>query len=464
MQISKQNYRIAPDTLAWLGALMLLGIVVRVMLLLAYEPQQFPDTGTYLQAARDLVSGDFSMGLARRTPGYPLLIVLVGEAPRALMLAQMLIGLTTAVALFGITRSLTSSNALAFAVGASYHLNLQQLFTEATLITESLSSFSIAAVMWAFLLAMRRLHEGRGGPAMLVAVSLLSAFALMVRPQFLFLPLLLPALAMYALTGWARPTWRSVGAAAWLALPAIAVILAWCAVVQAKVGPFAMSTQSGFGLVNHVTDYIEMAPDRYAVARDVLVKTRDARIQEVGHSRNTIWYAWPDIQRVTGWTLPEASRQLQRMCTEMIVAQPARYALSVASAWVDFWTVPNFWRTEAIHPAGLATVLQRVWWGEHLLLRLGNLAFVLMVVAVLVSGAARRRLQWDVGMTAMAATVLASSLIQALADQGASSRYHLPTQPIVVLMLALAWSRARGARSVTHSVPVSTRPTPTKAA
>lgn len=432
----------------WWTGLILLGILLRVALLASYPVQSFPDTGTYFQAASDLVSGDFSVGQGRRTPGYPLLIALVGMSPQALGLAQMIIGLMTSAALFSITRMLTARSDLAFLVGASYSINLQQLFTEATLVTESLSTFSVVIVIWAFIVAMRRLRNGQVAAVSLGGISVLAAFALLVRPQFLFLPLLLPALAMFALSGWACPTARGVRAAAWLAMPAIALVTVWCTVVHVKVGPFALSTQSGFGMVNHVTDYIEKAPDRYATVRDILVKTRAERISEVGHSRNTIWYAWPEIQRATGWTLPEASRELQHMCTAMFIAQPGRYAISVGSAWVDFWTVPILWRLEAVRPPTLLPALQAVWWAEHLLLRLGNLTFVVTVLAVLLSPTVRRRLRWDVAMTLIATTVLASSLIQALADQGASSRYHLPTQQLVVLILVVAWARMRQLSSV----------------
>lgn len=436
-----------PHPWPWAIALAVACIALRLVLLQGYGPMSYPDTGTYMQAAADLLSGDYSTGQARRPPGYPLLIALVGPSPAALVYAQMALGVATSLLLFAITLRLTQRPGLAFGIGLAHSLNLQQLFQEATLLTETLSAFATIATLALFVFVLRPLKHGRSGKALvaaLAALGVLAAFALLVRPQFVFLVGLLPALVLLAVSGWRWPSARSAGLAFAVAAPAVAVVLAWCALVNVKVGHFTLSTQSGFGMVNHVIDYIELAPDRYAPVREVLLKTREARVAEAGHSRNTIWYAWPEIQRVTGWSLPEASRQLQRMCQEMFIAYPGRYAVSVASAWVDFWTVPIFWEPEKIQPPVMAGVLDGIWWVEHKLLRLANLAFVLLVGAAALLPQVRRALRWDLAMTAMAATILLSSLIQALADQGASSRYALPTQSVAVLMLFVALARWRG--------------------
>jgi hypothetical protein len=52
--------------------------------------QSYPDTGNVHRGARDLISGEFTVGMGRRTPGYPLFIAALGEAPRKLVFAQML--------------------------------------------------------------------------------------------------------------------------------------------------------------------------------------------------------------------------------------------------------------------------------------------------------------------------------------------------------------------------------------
>ncbi len=434
-----------------MAAVLLVALATRLPLLLGYAPTTAPDTGTYLQAAQDLLSGDFSAGQGRRTPGYPLVVAALGGQAMVIFAVQALSGVVMCVMLTWLTWSMTGSRAWAAAAGLAHAFNLQQLFQEAMLLTETVSAFSVTAALVLLVATCTRLKRGELPVAALMGLGVLSAYALLVRPQFLCLLIVAPAAVIYAASGWRWPKARALGAGALVLVPAVALVLAWCAVQQAKTGYFTLSTQSGFGMVNHPIDYIELAPDEYATVREVLVRVRDQRIAEEGHSRNTIWYAWPDIQKATGWTLPEASRQLQAMCRKMFIAYPGRYARSVFSAWVDFWTVPFFWKPEQIGSAGLRATLEGVWWVEHKLLRAANLAFVLLVAAVVVWPALRRRVRWDIGLSTIAATVLMSSLIQALADQGASSRYHLPTQSLVVLVLLVAAARWRQRRAdITH--------------
>ena len=417
------------------------------MLLLAGDaPLTYPDTDSYVQAARDLISGDHSASQGRRTPGYPLVIALAGGSQPTIVLLQEIAGVLTSLLLYAITLAATRRPVLAFAVGLSHSLNLQQLYLEDILLSESLSAFSVAAALAALVAAAARLGSGRSATLLLLLTGVLGAYALMVRAQFIFLLGSLPLLAAFAVSGW-RPNRSGLvsaaRAAAWVAVPMLVAIVAWSALVQAKVGPFTVSTQSGFGLVNHVHDQLEYAPQEFAVVRDILIRTRDARIKVVGNGFNTVWYGWPEVQRATGWTLPQASQQFKRMSVAIIQRRPWQYLGTVTSAWLAYWTVPNLWEPERITPVALGRALEGVWWLEHKLLRLANLAFVGLVAAVVVLPQLRRRLHWDLILTALAATVLLSSLLQAAADHGSNSRYGMPTQPLVLVVLVVAAARLR---------------------
>ena len=431
----------------WLCALLACGALIRLLLLTDYAPLSAPDTQTYFSAARDLLSGDFTISQGRRTPGYPLFVAAMGESPSAIVIAQMAGGLLVSLLLFGLAVAMTGSAVLAFAVGLSYHLNLQQIFVEAALITEALSTLGVVAVVSILLPAMRRARAQHKQPLVALGLGLLVGSVVLLRPQFIFLPLLVPALLLLAAMLGRPQTWRpkatALGHAGLVAGAAATLLVGWSLVVWTKVGHFTMSTQAGFGLVNHSVRFVEYAPDRYATLREILLKHRQERIAASGHSGNTIWYAWPEIRERTGLSLPDASRELQRMSVELILAHPGRYAVSVAEAWVSFWTVPIIWNAENLRPVWRSTLLPAVWAVEHKLLRLANLAFVLLVAAAAASSSVRRRLAWDMELSAVSAVILASSLVQALADQGAGSRYLITTQSLVLLVLFVAAQRAR---------------------
>lgn len=427
----------------WLLILILAGALLRVGLWACYEPATYPDTGSYLSAAKDLLAGDFSRSEGRRTPGYPLLIALVGEAPQNIFVAQMAAGVLISVLLFYVALLMTGRPGFAFLSGMTYHLNLQQLFLESGLMSETASTLSVVAVVAAMMNAFRRLREGRRAAGMLLLLGVLAGAAILTRPQYVFLPLLLPLLVAYASSGVRVLSAAAIKSGSLAALPALLLVLGWCALLYVKVGFFTLSTQSGFGLANHSIAFMELAPDRYAVIRDILLKNREEMLATVGHYRNTIWHAWPEIRQVTGMSLPEAAREVQKMSLEMFAHHPVRYGVSVARAWVDFWTVPIFWNLDRLTPGWVGSSLAAVWWVEHKLLRIANLAFVMLVFLVLVSRRVRLRVNWDLDLTAISALILLSSVIQALADQGASSRYAVTIQALVVLVLMVAWLRFR---------------------
>jgi hypothetical protein len=151
----------------------------------------------------------------------------------------------------------------------------------------------------------------------------------------------------------------------------------------------------------------------------------------------------PEIRHVTGLSLPEVSRQMQKMSLEMFARHPVLYGVSAAHAWIDFWTVPFFGKLDQLTPGWLASPLAAAWRVEFWLLRIANLAFVMLVFLVLISRRVRQRVRWDLDMTAISALILLSSVIQALADQGASSRNAVTIQALVVLVVMVAWLRFR---------------------
>lgn len=431
------------STQRWLLLLIVAGALLRIGLWATYAPIEYPDTGSYRAAAQDLLEGNLSRSEGRRTPGYPLVVAIAGTTPNAVWLMQMLGGMAISVLLFYIALQLTRRPGFAFAVGMTYNLNLAQLFFEATLLSESVTTLSVVAVVAVLVAALRRLREERRATGMLLLLGFLSGFAILVRAQFVFLPLLLPALVAYASL---RPRFRprfALGNSILTIAPAAIMVLVWCAAVYVKTGYFTLSTQSGLGFSNASIGFTEYAPDRYAAIRDILVKHRDARRARGDPDYNTMWEALPEIEEKTGMSLPEVSRAIQRMSLELFVAHPVKYARNVAESWISFWLAPNPWKPDRLSPGWLARPLVAIWWVEHKALRLVNALFVLLVAAVALSRRMRERTRWDLELTSVSAIILASSVIQALPEYGASARYGVTVQALTVLVVMVAALRFR---------------------
>ena len=417
-----------------LAILLLAGIALRVGLWLAYEPVAYPDTPSYMRLAAEIRSGDFSNYDGRRPPGYAAVLALAGDSSHAAWALQMVAGLVISILMFVIGVSLTGRPAWGLAFGMAYNLNLAQLFFEATLLAETIGTLFITAVVAGLLRARHGMHEGRGVSWLLVGVGVLAGAAIMTKPQFIFLPALGGVLVAIA----GRWHWRrAVRHAALIAVPGVVMVLAWSSFNYARVGYFALSTQAGIGLMNQSLAFVELAPDRYRTVRDIYVKYRDAKVARSGlHTAN--WDAVPELLATTGLSLPELSRELTSLSVHLFVNHPIRYGIGVTRAWIDFWMVPNYWRPERLSPPWLAAPLALVWRVEHVVLRALNAAFLVLCGLALVSGRVRGRANFDWRLASIAAVVLATSVVQALAEYGENARYAVSVQPLVVVAVAVA--------------------------
>ena len=352
-------------------------------------------------------------------------------------------GLATSVLLFQLALLCTARPWFGFVTGMSLQPQPSAALSRIRDPFRKHSTLTVVAVVVATVSTCRRIREGRPYLPMLLTAGLLSGAAILVRPQFIFLLVLLPMAIGIASWKPGIAHRRVLADAALAAAPPLIVIFAWSSFVFGKTGFFALSTQSGLGLVNHSVAFVELAPERYATTRDILLRYREIKLAEQGHYGNTGWLALPEIRRVTGMSLPETSRELQRMSVELFIAHPIRYARTVVSSWIDFWAVPIVWEPERISPSALAPPLQAVWWVEHKLLRLANLVFFVLVCSVLLSRRARNLMRWDLDMTIVSALILFSSVLQALADYGAGSRYAVTVQTLVIAVVTTTWLRTR---------------------
>lgn len=422
----------------WVALLLLLGLTVRIGLWFIAEPQEFPDTGTYVAVAKQLLDGEFSDYEGRRTPGYPLLLILAGFSPNVVWMIQMLAGLVISACLFYVAYEVTGRASFAFLAGMTYNLNLGQLFLEASLIPETETTFFVASTAALLALIYKRFRDNGPVAYILVVASILAGSAAMARPQFVFLPLVLGIAAGYGSLMISRSSRGVASIRTGLAMmPGILMILAWSWFNYSHVGHFTMSTQTGIGLTEHTIAFAELAPERYGILREVLVKYRDLHIAQTGRHTAT-WDAIPELKKVTGLRLPELNKELLKMSVTLILEHPLRYANLVADAWVSFWLVSNPKGLKEVNPVVLAELLAWIWSVEHLLLRIINAIFLIFVGIAICSSRFRHWTKWGFVLTTISAIALASSILQALVLGVDNTRYAVTVQALIVLVVITA--------------------------
>jgi hypothetical protein len=301
------------------------------------------DSPQYMEVARDL--RDFRIDdIHDRAPGYPALLALTGssDAPtRSLFYVSLLlhVGSVWLLALALHASGASSRPLTAFGI----LLTLPPYVEPAGYVmTENLAQFTLAAgltglVMW---FAHRR-HIWLAG------ASLAFAAAGLIRPTYQLLAICIGG-AMVVLSFSLPSIGRRLGlvyrdvltGAAVLALGSIVVLGGLCWRNQVAFGYFGVAPTFGLHLSTKTMSFVERLPDEYAVAREVLVRERDALLTRPGGTHDgtqTIWHAREELSRALGLGTPELSAYLVKMNLRLIAQAPLEYLDEVGRAYAAYW-------------------------------------------------------------------------------------------------------------------------------
>lgn len=413
----------------YLFILILAGVLVRAFIWLLYEPIIYPDSGSYENLARQIQQGDLRLYDGTRTPAYPLLMLATGVNYKLIWFIQSILGIAISVMLFRIALNHTHNNLLSIIIGLSYTLSLNQVYFEAIILTETLVTFLIILSLF---LAQKHLH-GNNSIILLVLIGIISSLAGLTRPLFIFLaPLYLIVLIP------PEPLWRKIKYAVIFIIPFIVIIFGWCLFNKLKLDYFGPTTLTGYNLTQHSGAFMELAPDEYSQIRDIYLKFRQERIAESGTHSMTIWRAAPEIQKATGLSFSELSKQLAKMSLTMFIHHPVLYSQGVFKAWVRFWSSPNYWKRDKLHPQRLAGLMIAIWWAERVVLLAINFLFLVIVLYFLYQNLFRKHVSNSVLDLLIIAIVISASIIQALTEYGENGRYSIPVQPLIIYIALIS--------------------------
>ena len=424
-----------------LAAVLLASIAVRACVALASPVQATPDSPGYVALADSLRHRTLAGDPGERTPVYPLFLALLHLHLPAIRLAQMAIGVCVTAALFWLGWRTTRSTRAAIVLSAGYGCSLTAALHENAILTEALATALLVALacLLALLLDPAAQHVGRSITALALAASVCAGLIALTRPLYAFLPaVLVLALVFRRPVGVSRHR-VAIGICA-IFVPAMALIGGWSAVNAARFGSFSPTVLTGYSLSNHSGGFIEYAPERDAVLRDIYLHYRAETIHETGSHVTTIWAARPELLARTGLSNATLSRAFISLSLRLFLHHPLRYARSVAGAWARFWNAPGEWHWHGARDPRIGTAVGVLWAAE----RAGFIAFNVLFLALTIGGVVSRgfRTRWRPPplIVTLTAIVWETAIVQALLENGSNTRFGVPTEPLVVYVVIASLS------------------------
>ncbi len=170
--------------LAWLAGSLAVAIVIRLALWLTYSAVPYNDTPSYRRLAESILEG-LTRYDGTRTPGYPAFLALVGPDER-IWVVQMALGVLVGLILFYLGWRLSGRSWFGALLSLIHSINLGQLFFEANLMTETLTTFYLAAAFAGVYILLQQ--ETRPHWALSATTGVVVSLALLTRPLFVYLP------------------------------------------------------------------------------------------------------------------------------------------------------------------------------------------------------------------------------------------------------------------------------------
>jgi hypothetical protein len=414
----------------WLFVVLVVAVFVRLGLWSVYPLTQNNDSPTYIQLGKSLLKSGFANYSATRPPGYPAFLALAGEWT---YFAQLCLGLLATLLFFYIGWKLSHRAWFAGLAALLHTLNIGQLFFEATLLTETLTTFLVTLTLAGGLFVWQQ-EDMRWRLAGVLIAGLSAALAGITRPLFVFLPFLL---ALFLLLIESKFTRR------WLlalvsVLPALLIFGGWLNFVDNHYKILSFDTIGGYRWLNHTGEYFEYVPDQYADLRSTYIYYRDQKITETGTQTNAAWDALPEMQEASGLGYFGLSRLLTDISMDLIRTHPDLYLKNVLSGWWMFWWAAVYWSTQALKTPWLGPWLDMLIAIERGMLILGNFLFLAASVLAVFWKKIRERLGMNPFLWLGVASIWSASIFQTLLDHGDNPRYLVPLQSLVVL-ISLYW-------------------------
>jgi glycerol uptake facilitator-like aquaporin len=384
----------------------------------------------YIRAAQDILRFNFH-ALGDRVPLYPLLVALCGLHPLRIWFAQSILGITAGLMIFDMAFRRTHHGLYSLLVGLACSLTPEVLVYESSVMTEALTTFLLVTSLW----LMTR-YDGDWENNIRYPLGLGSTVALagLTRPLMICL---VPVYYCFLVPLWppAKILQReTLKRTLFFALPVIVFIFGWCGFNYFNNGLFSPSTYVGEHLMAQVNPYVDLAPERFAVLRDAWLQSR----WQTKGTPNGVAYpiyadALPKLERRTGKTEMQISREYQSLALYLEIHHPLLCLRRAEQGWMAFWGEPT--RDEVQWPeggkVGLDELLMTM---ANFLVREVEAVFLVLALLSIPCALVYRRVFTKLEYLIFA-IALWVSVFEAFTEFGENRRYCVPLYMLIVYTL-----------------------------
>lgn len=320
---------------AALLVLVAVGVALRIALDLSYRPAvlTFADSIAYIAMANETMFSD-----PARTAGYSVFLDVVhtvSDSLTATIQLQHLLGIATALVIYGAVRRLGAPLWAALVGAGAVLLCLDQIYLEHAIASEGVFTFLLAASLYC---AVRSLEDGdplfkslTTRELWLLGAGLLLGSASWVRGAG---APLIPFLALWVLLAIPGRWYTRVARAGIAAGPALALLLVYFALNSAATGTFGLLQSSGWGIYSRTAQFADCSKFTPPEGTEELCETIPS-----DERPGPDFYSWSEdspAQREFGGP-PGSDEKLGEFGWSVVRAQPFEYVRTLANDFTRYF-------------------------------------------------------------------------------------------------------------------------------
>lgn len=403
--------------------IIILAIIIRVIVSILYNNFVImPDSADYLYLSELLSSGNINGYEGSRSPGYPLLLSLLGRNLYLIIGLQLVISILSLIFTYK-TILLILNKKASLIITTVIAIYIPWLFYDFSILTESLTLFFISSIFFIF---FRMFFSDKATIKYFLVLSLLCGYLVLIKPFYIFLPILL---CMFFII---RKV--TIQRCLILLIAPFLCFLGWSYINKMNTGQFVSTTFYGYNIAQNCVNFAENTTDEYSGIASIYTKHRDKIIEEDGNIAMAIWSAYPELKAETKLSFPDLSKELYEYSIVTIKLNPIDYLKQVFISWNDFWRSSIYLQSDSFSIKEKNIYLYYFSLGEQKILRGIKLLFLLFIPINIILAFKKKEISVPLIISIV---ILAVSLAQALVTFGSNSRFSYPFEILIVISFVL---------------------------